>query len=135
MYGPRVNSAVLFGSLRYNLGKKCKPHIMKQVANHDINEVAVSRIEKMWVKQKSKLDLDSQAKKRALATGDQVQFRTSTKEREKVEEAEKKGEHTYVPSLDQSLELKRETKKAEKLKKEEKAKKPTPKKTAKRNKK
>ena len=135
MYGPRVNSAVLFGSLRYNLGKKCKPHIMKQVANHDINGVAVSRIEKMWVKQKSKVDLDSQAKKRALAVGDQVQFGTSTKDRKKVEEAEKRGEHRYVPSLDQSLELKRETEKEEKLKKEKKAKKSTPKKTVKRNKK
>jgi len=109
--GPNVNSAVLFGSLRYNLGPDCKQLVMKKVAQFEINDIAKSRIHLLWArKKKKKTDLKKQAQRKAQEIGRQKQFQDSTKWRIQAKQKTADGCPIYVSAFDERTNIIKEAK-------------------------
>ena len=83
---------------------------MREVAGFELNDISKSRIRSFWEEKKKKGDLPAQAKRRADAVEEQLQFQNKTKDRKNTLEAEKRGEFVYVSTLDARYRLKQEAK-------------------------
>ena len=116
MNEPHVNAAVMFGSLRFNLGADSKREVMKEVSDFKINTIAQARIETMWAR-KGRNNISAQGAARAEKVRQQDQFKASAKSRSRRKAARAaatapadEGDGTYVSSEQRNEQLKRDLK-------------------------
>ena len=101
----------MFGSLRYNLGHDCKSHVMEQIGNFNVNEIAACRIKRNWAKTKASYSKGRQGAARAKLIRGQAQSTTSSVSRLKAE-AVSKGEGQYMTSQEVANQGKRKSREA-----------------------
>ena len=109
--------------MRYSFGPDCKREVMNQVAGFKLNNVAQARIKRQWQRMKSSYNKKRQDLARTRALRSQIQFKQSSKKREKAIAAENAivaevpddyddDEGVYVSSQEQNARPKKEIRKS-----------------------